>query len=152
MDVMVFEVGGGTYGIELGLVEQVLMMVEIRPVRGMPPVVAGMINLRGELLPAVVMAERLGGPPGVPDQLARSSRILISRVPGYRIGILVGKVIGIEPLSSHDQHDEAVGDRLPFLDHAWLRDQLLIQGVSPSLLLSQDELSHLSRKQPGIEG
>lgn len=48
------------FGIDVRRVQEVLRMQEITPVPRSPHVIAGLINLRGQIVPAVDMRRRLG--------------------------------------------------------------------------------------------
>ena len=50
------------FGIDVRRVQEVMRAQEVTPVPQAPPVIAGLINLRGQIVPAVHMRRRLGLP------------------------------------------------------------------------------------------
>jgi purine-binding chemotaxis protein CheW len=51
MDVLVFEVGGVRYGLPAAQVREIVRAVTIVPLPQAPPIVEGLINVRGNLVP-----------------------------------------------------------------------------------------------------
>ncbi|HIJ26148.1 MAG TPA: hypothetical protein HPP79_10775, partial [Gammaproteobacteria bacterium] len=60
MEMLLFNIGGDTYGVELSDVDEVLHMPTLRPIPSAPSFLAGVLNLRGELVPVIDLVERLG--------------------------------------------------------------------------------------------
>lgn len=54
------------FGIDVRRVQEVLRSQEVTPVPQAPAVIEGLINLRGQIVPAVDMRRRLGLPPRTP--------------------------------------------------------------------------------------
>lgn len=55
-----FQLGGGSYGIHADRVIELLRPIPITPVPSAEPIVAGLINLRGQIIVAFDLARRLG--------------------------------------------------------------------------------------------
>jgi purine-binding chemotaxis protein CheW len=86
---VVFQVAGREYGLPLGQVVEVLQMVAITPVPEAPPWVAGVINLRGRVIPMVDLRPRVGLPPTQPDPAA----VFVVASSGERtVGVLADSV------------------------------------------------------------
>ena len=60
---VIFRVESGYYALPLERVVEVLRMVSVRPVPDGPAWLAGVINLRGRVLPIMDLRARLGLPP-----------------------------------------------------------------------------------------
>ena len=58
-----FHVGRYLFGIDVALVQEIVRMQTITPVPLSAPEIAGLVNLRGEVLTAVDLRARLGLPP-----------------------------------------------------------------------------------------
>lgn len=76
---VVFRLDGHRYGLDLERVERVLPQVALAPFPKAPPIVSGVFDLHGGLVPVVNVRRRFGLPertPGVADQLliVRSAR------------------------------------------------------------------------------
>ena len=58
--VALFELGGETYGLDIGTVHEIIRMQPITRVPKAPFYVEGVINLRGKVIPVVDMRKRFG--------------------------------------------------------------------------------------------
>src|SRR5262245_1140393 len=63
-----FTVGGRWFGLPVERVREVIRHPQVTPVPLAPPVVAGLINLRGEVMLAIDLRIRLGFAPERPDR------------------------------------------------------------------------------------
>lgn len=92
---LVFQVNSETYAVPVHRVEEVLRMVALTPVPGMPAWFKGMLNLRGEALPVADLARWL-------DQgdttIHLNTPIVVIRKEEQPLGILVEAVHGVETL------------------------------------------------------
>jgi purine-binding chemotaxis protein CheW len=79
----------GTFGIEATLIQEVIMVGEITPVRHAPEYVAGIRNLRGKIITVIDLCVRLGLGS---VKLGAESRILIADWKGEPVGLLVDEV------------------------------------------------------------
>jgi purine-binding chemotaxis protein CheW len=94
-----FQLGGneGIFGIAATLIQEVVMVGELTPVRHAPDYVAGIRNLRGRIITVIDLCVRLGLGAVV---VAPESRILIADWKGEPVGLLVDQVadaIAIKP-------------------------------------------------------
>jgi purine-binding chemotaxis protein CheW len=62
VELLAFEAGGARFGIEMGTVREVLRAVFITPLPGAPPVVEGIIDVRGTVVPVYDLRARFGLP------------------------------------------------------------------------------------------
>ncbi|MDD5366101.1 MAG: chemotaxis protein CheW [Gallionellaceae bacterium] len=60
---LLFELDGVRYGVEAGSVLEIAWLPELTPAEEAPPYIAGMVNLRGRIVPVMDLALRLGHPP-----------------------------------------------------------------------------------------
>lgn len=90
-----FKLGGAAFGIEAGLVQEVVKVGDITPVHGAPPDVIGIRNLRGHVVTVVDTAThlRLGSVKSGPD-----TRLLIMERNGEFYGFLVDAVTDAVPM------------------------------------------------------
>jgi chemotaxis signal transduction protein len=100
-----FSLGGQPFGLPIRAVKETLPMRPITRVFLVPRVVAGLINLRGEVVAVLDLAELVGLPP--PNRDARDSAIVILRTPegsGARgggraaCGVVVERLLGVREL------------------------------------------------------
>jgi len=98
--VATFELGSdGVFGIDATLIQEVVMVGEITPVRHAADYVAGIRNLRGRIITVIDLCVRLGlGSVNIgPD-----SRILIADWKGEPVGLLVDRVADAIALQAGD--------------------------------------------------
>ena len=90
---VICELAGQHYGLAIDHVREVLPRAALTPLPEAPPVVAGILRLRGSLLPVLDLRQRLGLPVGAPRI---SDRIVVTQVDGLTIGLLVEAVLGVQ--------------------------------------------------------
>lgn len=89
---VLFTAASQTFALPASCALQVLRMAAPTPIPGAPPHVRGVLDLRGELIPVVDVAARLGAatrPPRPEDQL------LIIEAAGRRVALEVERVLEI---------------------------------------------------------
>jgi purine-binding chemotaxis protein CheW len=64
---LTFLVGAEEYGVAITTVVQIIGMLPVTPVPGCPPVVMGVVNQRGKVIPVLSMRLRFGLPPAAVD-------------------------------------------------------------------------------------
>lgn len=86
-----FQLGGddGIFGVDASLVQEVVMVGELTPVRHSPDYVAGIRNLRGRIITVIDLCVRLGLGS---VEIGPESRILIADWKGEPVGLLVDRV------------------------------------------------------------
>ncbi len=94
---VVFRVSTRTLALPVSHVREILLLKELTGVPNAPRPVAGVMNLRGHVLPVVDTHALLG----LPGQLAdHSSRVLIFLLENRPVGLIVDDVIGLEKLQA----------------------------------------------------
>lgn len=90
-DLTTLDIGGKTYGVDLRHLREVVEQIPSTPIPLLPPVVRGVINLRGDLIPVLVLDEwlELGTPDGV---LSRRPWMAILDFAPFYFGVLVDRV------------------------------------------------------------
>ncbi|HMZ08753.1 MAG TPA: chemotaxis protein CheW [Anaerolineales bacterium] len=92
--VSTFYVGGTLMGVNAMNVQEVVQLNNLTPVHHASPYIAGIINLRGQIVTVVNLKERLEITP-LEDQAARE--IFIVSVQGENIGLLVDEAADVIP-------------------------------------------------------
>jgi purine-binding chemotaxis protein CheW len=87
--VALFELGGETYGIDIGAVHEIIRMQSITRVPKAPFFVEGVINLRGKVIPVIDMGKRFGLEK---SDRTKNNRIVVVDITGTTIGIIVDAV------------------------------------------------------------
>jgi purine-binding chemotaxis protein CheW len=96
---VVFEQSHEWYGIEIHAVESIIPMQPITPVPHAPAYLAGLTNLRGEILPVIDLGKRLGLPqaaqPVSADRQAAQKRIIVVNSAQGKLGMIVDDVMQV---------------------------------------------------------
>lgn len=87
--VVVFELGGECYGVDIGLVQEIIRPPSITSVPRAPDYVEGVINLRGRVIPVINLRTRFGLPG---TERGRTARIVVLNVEGQTVGAAVDAV------------------------------------------------------------
>lgn len=91
-ELVVFTLGERQFALPLGAVERVIHAVEVTPLPKAPPLVLGVINVAGRVLPVLDIRERFGQ---IRRQLALPDQLLITRAAGRVIALLTDSVGGL---------------------------------------------------------
>lgn len=86
---VVFEVGDESFGIDISLVQEIIRMQPITEVPKAPMYVKGVINLRGKVIPIIDLRERFGFATG---EETKATRIVVVNVLGNTVGMIVDAV------------------------------------------------------------
>ncbi|MGB9641357.1 MAG: chemotaxis protein CheW [Anaerolineales bacterium] len=93
--IVIFELSGEQFGVEIGAVESIVQMLPITHVPQAPAFVKGVTNLRGRILPVLDLCQRFG----VATQPAtREQRIVVIHSGGMEAGIIVDGVSEVETI------------------------------------------------------
>lgn len=94
----VVRIGAESWAIDLRRVDEILRVPPVTAVPRAPAFLAGVVKLRGEVLPVVDTRARLGVPPGLVDartpsgKAKRTERLLVCRIGRRRVGFVVDAV------------------------------------------------------------
>ena len=121
-----FHVGKYLFGVDVSLVQEVVRLQLITPVPLASPEIAGLINLRGEVLTAIDLRSRLGMPP---TDSGREPVNVVIRVDDEPVSLLVDEIGGVLEVSQvpFEQTPSTVDERV--------RDLLLGAYTLPDRLL-----------------
>lgn len=112
MNVLVFEVAGRRFAVPASDVQELVRAVAIVPLPGAPPIVEGVIDLRGTIVAVLDFRARFGLPP---DALDPAQQLLILVDGARRVVFRIDRALGLE--SANDESIAAaapiaVGSRL----------------------------------------
>jgi len=145
---LAFLLAGETYAIELVRIREIIEHVPITRVPGMPPIVLGVINLRGRVVPVVDLAVKMGLGPRT---LSRWTCFVIVEavLEGERtaLGLLADAVSEVLDLGPDDlEPPPAFGPRMPvdYLRGMGRQAQRFILLLDLDRLLSTPELLGLA--------
>lgn len=105
IDIVEFELSGGRYAMDIGMVREVVEMLPITPLPRTPPHIIGIINLRGEVTHVIDLGVLLGE--GLRKDRAGQKIIIVppDAAQGEHLGIIVDNVrsvteIGVKQVTS----------------------------------------------------
>lgn len=127
--VVVFELAGETYGLEIARVREIITVPDITRVPGAPSFVRGIINLRGKVIGVVDLRRKFGLPEGA---CGEESRIVVVEVDGETLGMLVDNVSEVLRIPNH--HIEPPSPIIANVDADYLRGVAKMEGNLVMLL------------------
>lgn len=97
--IVTFSLSKRTFGIDMSALIEIREWEEPTPLPKVPSYIKGVSNLRGNVIPIVGLAERLGWEPSIPH--ARSC-VLVANIGGKQAGFLVDEVADIVPINNSE--------------------------------------------------
>ena len=94
-----FRLDGDLYGVEVEHVQEVLRSQGLTRVPLAPAAVAGLINLRGQVVTAIELRERLGRPPR-PE--GTDAVVIVVRLHGEAVSLLVDSIADVVDVDAGD--------------------------------------------------
>jgi len=123
---VVFELGGEAYGINVAYVQSIIPMQDIVTVPGAPAFVEGVVNLRGAVVPVIDLRARFGlslpaaATPENSDKTGqRKAVIVIVEFNKLQVGLIVDKVTEVVKIA--EAAIEPPSPLLASVDTAYLR-------------------------------
>jgi purine-binding chemotaxis protein CheW len=99
---LTFVLAGEDYGVEILKVREIIGMMTITSVPGMPAHVNGVINLRGKVIPVLDMRMKFGM--AVAERTAETC-IIVMDVHGHQMGVVVDRVSEVLDIAGADIED-----------------------------------------------
>lgn len=96
---LVFELNNRRYAIHMARAREIVRAVAITPLPGAPRVVAGLIDVRGTIVPVLDLRVRFGFPA---QPLALSDQFIIAWTGDRAVALHVGNVVGTMAMNSTD--------------------------------------------------
>lgn len=135
---VVFELAGETYGVDIHTVREIIRMQKITFVPDAPDCVEGVINLRGRVIPVVDLRKRFRMPE---HERGADVRILVVDIEGEDIGVIVDAVTEVKRIPAEAiQADASIAtteDSYYIEGIARLEESLLILLSLPKALRTQ---------------
>ena len=96
---VVFRLGDERYAVPLRCVRELSRIPVVTPVPRLPGFVAGVANLRGNVLGLIDLRSVVGAPPALAGEEAKR-RMMVLQVDGVTVGVLVDAVEGVEEIEA----------------------------------------------------
>jgi len=139
-----FRIGRETFGVPIGLVREIVRMMEITAVPEAPDYVEGVINLRGRIIPVIDLRKRFREPGIKAD---KRNRILVAELEGRLVGLIVDAASEVLKMANGDIEPppELLQENdLSYVTGLGKRSGKLIILVDVEKLLNHGELGRLS--------
>jgi chemotaxis signal transduction protein len=130
-----FQVGGQTFAVEVGYVREVVRLPEIAPLPKAPPLIEGLVDLRGHLIPVLDLARLLGR--GRADS-GGEARVVVVEERGLVFGLWVDSASGV--LNLEDGRLEGVPELATQSGYTAVRRIVRRPQDTPVMVLSVDDL------------
>jgi purine-binding chemotaxis protein CheW len=142
--IVVLDLGGEAYGVEIGRVEEIIRMQAITRIPNGPAFIEGVTNLRGRVIPVLDLRKRFGLPA---SESTRRSRIVVGELGEHTVGLVVDGVSEVLLVSS--EAVEPPSTLVTSADSAFLRgvaklDERLILLLDLSRILTRSEQEDLA--------
>jgi purine-binding chemotaxis protein CheW len=112
MEVLVFQVGGDRYGIDLRCVSEVVAAVRVTPLPGAPAVVEGVVDVRGRLAAVFDLRKRFRMAPRAPQL---SERLVLANTGERLVAFRCDDVQGLAEVD--DSVVEDARNAVPGVEH-----------------------------------
>lgn len=146
IEFVVFELCGELFGIELSQVREVAVLPEITPVPSMPGWLLGVVNLRGEVVPVVSLAQAIGAR----ESGQVGNRLVVVEVGARPVGIVIAGVPRIDRAegASIEPAPELVVQRLKrdFIKGVVKQDGGLVILLDMSAIIRVEDLTSVSQE------
>ncbi len=140
-----FNLGTEEFGVDIGMVQEIVRMPEITRVPRTPEFVEGVVNLRGKIIPVVDLRKRFRLPV---TENTKSTRIIIVTMNGRTVGMIVDGVSEVRRISadSVEPTPEMVASAI---DASYLKGIAKLEGrllilLDLNLVLNQEEQKQLT--------
>lgn len=155
MEILLFKPGNDFFGIDLLMVDEILNMASLRKIPAAPIFMAGLLNLKGELLPVVDLLFKIGltrsePPPSIMENetalspYGRDTRLLVTKIAEKKIVFIIDGLKQILAIENQIIKSKNHPDADSFLDDMIIQeDGTTIQLIDLSLALSAREMDEL---------
>jgi purine-binding chemotaxis protein CheW len=150
---VVFQLSGESYGVNVTHVQSIIPMQDIVAVPGAPPFVEGVVNLRGAVIPVVDLRSRFklplpagnGSDPEGVDKRKTKAVIVIVELDELQVGLIVDKVTEVTKID--EAAIEAPSPLLASIDTAYLRGIGKLEEGRMVILLDLTKVFSLEEQQ-----
>jgi purine-binding chemotaxis protein CheW len=138
---LTFNLNSRPYGVPIASVREINRLSDIAPVPHTPEFVAGVMNLRGKVIPVISLRRKFGFRDA--DHTKHTCIIVIEGVDG-QVGIIVDSVSGVIDLAAEQIEPAPVmgePERLDFIIGMGKTDNVVVILVDAVMALSRDNLA-----------
>ncbi len=137
---VLFKIGQNTWGVDLLIVREIIKPVPITEVPKAPKGVIGVINLRGEVVPMINLAELIG----FNFEESKKNRVLIIKIDSRIFGFLIEELLEIAYLKEEDV--EPIRETLPDFAPEFIKSVADKDGKIVYILSPADIIEYLQKE------
>jgi purine-binding chemotaxis protein CheW len=135
--IVVFLLDDRRYGLRFSVVEKVVQMVEITPLPKAPPIVMGIVNLQGRIIPIFNIRRRFGLEEREPDP---NDHLVIANTHFRTVGFVVDEASGtVDQTAGETVDPETILPGIRYVEGVVKREDGMILIHDLDLFLSMDE-------------
>lgn len=135
--IAVAEAGGEQFGIGIDRVVEILKAQRLHVLPQLPAFLAGVVNIRGEVIPLLDLRKRFGI-----SSSSRKERIIVIRSEGEKVGLLVDgvkEIVDLQPSEISEPHSMFRGLKTEYLTGIARKGDNIIILLNIDNLLSSEE-------------
>jgi len=103
LQLVTFLLGEEKYGVDIMDVKEIVRTREIRPIPNCPPYVAGILNLRGIIIPIIDLHRRFQlRSAAQDDEEALLSGIMVIDIDGMELGIFIDRILRVVAIEAKE--------------------------------------------------
>jgi purine-binding chemotaxis protein CheW len=138
-----FRVGREDFGVPIGIVHEIVRMMDITVVPDAPAFIEGVINLRGKIIPVVDLRKRFAEP----AEPNRRNRILVAELDGHLVGLVVDaahEVLKVNPELIEPPPNVFENGELNYVTGVGKLGGKLVILIDLAKIMQRGELRHIS--------
>ncbi len=142
--IMTFEIDNQAYGINILSLDEIIPMLEIKPIPQGPDFLEGVINLRGTIIPVVDVKKQFGQQRSA---YSLESRIIIAGFHSRKVGFIVDGVREIKELEQEMIQTSVIApEHARFIDGiVKLKNGAMVQMIAIDKILNPEALRQLTQ-------
>lgn len=131
LELLCFQVGGRVFALDIMVIREILRQQVVTPLPGAPAHIAGVINLRGELIPAIDLDRGLLGGPGHEGMV--DPKLVVVKTASRKAGVLMDQVLEVVSVPLQDLRPLPGNEAMEEVAVAAFRREL--EGLGPTVVL-----------------
>ncbi len=131
LELLCFQVGGRVFAMDIMIIREILRHQVVTPIPSAPPHIAGVVNLRGELIPVIDLDRGLLDGPGHDGM--EDPKLVVVRTGSRTVGLLMDQVLEVVSVPVEELQPLPGNEAMDGAAIAAFRREL--EGVGPTVVL-----------------
>ncbi len=139
---VIFELSGKRFALDIDKIEQIIQMVEISSLPKMPNYIPGVISFYGEIIPVIDMNFFFNRQK---KEITLSDQLMIIKTSFLRCALWVNNTLGIiDAISCNIKDSEDVYDAIPYIQGIFKDDEGIVLISEPDKFFDAKELEKIN--------